>query len=692
MRRFKLTTPKVSKEDMDIAQKLEQELNKETTEQENTPVENNPPENTPQETSSTQEGSEMVDVVASSVVQATETDSTVSLFTETLAQAYEKARENGFTGDFTEYLKSVTQSIQDKTENVPTNPLGTTDGAGGVAVIDSSLSDSGEVIEKTKEDDADLNEEPATETSEETSPDKQESVEVTEEKTEEVLETKTEDESDETKETDAQEEPSETSEETTETSEETENEEPASEESTDDSQTDLNDEPVESDEESEDQEQSKAPGVDEPEGDEDKDLDEYVDEIDEDDMDEEDEMVEEAIDTSSRLGRIAEIVKEAIEEAKEGDEEEANEALAKISQLATECLIETVGGSVSASMPTISNENYSDRSGVIYRLQVSNEAISDTVKKIYEAFKRYAIQFMEMISDKYNKIRMATGLTQRRVTKLQEKLNNFQTKNPKPSDLESTSISELLAISNFIEANSLPNAIKEYTTMGSVVFSVLTDWATDVVQKIDKTGADVNKIIYDIELPPPDYSKLGFTENIEKSDTVFKATTKPILGNNVFTITWPIAEDLDNITSAMKKNKIGVSFVKIKHRDAASVLDKLPCLNEKQIKECVKNTDELVKLLNDFKSKSAKLDRIRSNIKQSILRMNASLGDPGVVSGIVARFKTALYMIDEPSVSFTTNSLKVINAVCSYVEKSMSELSKEPSESKLPSGDQAQPA
>lgn len=434
MRRIKLKlSPSLEQED--ITQTLEDALQEEKGE---VSTDVTPTENTDQSTEVTEVAetetsitdtdpadNEVIDNVTDVVVDASEgvtSESPAANFASKIKDSFDAAVEKGFTGTFDDFLVTLTDNITQKesSSDINSNALGTTDGTGDVVEPESKVAE----IEETAETDDTIEEETAvSETEEVSEPEEEEESEEAPEASEEVNDVEdTVDEVTEEIPADKTDEAPDTTDETPEsdTTEEVSEEEPVSEEPAD---TNLNGEEVPEGEGEE--ETPKADEVEDPEGTDDESLTEYAEEIvGEEEEEEDDEMVEEALDTSERLGRIAEIVKEAAEEAKEGDDDDVNESLAKIAELATECLQDKVGIAPSERV-TFSNESFNDKAGVMYRYETSLESIKDTVKAIYDSIIKYIKKLIDTIKEFTRKSKIKLKLT---ISKTKKLLNSVREK------------------------------------------------------------------------------------------------------------------------------------------------------------------------------------------------------------------------------------------------------------------------
>ena len=109
---------------------------------------------------SAEPGGEVTDVVAQSVIDngaGTEENTSITAFVAKMRDAFSAAKEQGFEGNFNDFLDNVTESIGTKQAELQTNALGTTEGSGGVVEPESKASeldqaasaDAAEVTEQT---------------------------------------------------------------------------------------------------------------------------------------------------------------------------------------------------------------------------------------------------------------------------------------------------------------------------------------------------------------------------------------------------------------------------------------------------------------------------------------------------------------------------------------------------------------
>lgn len=715
MRRIKLKlSPSLEQED--ITQTLEDALQEEKGE---VSTDVTPTENTDQSTEVTEVAetetsitdtdpadNEVIDNITDVVVDATEGDTSESpaaSFAGKIKDSFDAAVEKGFTGTFDDFLVTLTDNITQKesSSDINSNALGTTDGAGDVVEPESKVTE----IEETAETDDEIEEENAvSETEEVSEPDEEEESEEAPETPEEVSDV--EDTVDEV----AEETPADETDETPEpeSTEEVSEEEPVSEEPAD---TNLNGEEVPEGEGEE--ETPKADEVEDPEGTDDESLTEYAEEIVEEEESEDDEMVEEALDTSERLGRIAEIVKEAAEEAKEGDDDDVNESLAKIAELATECLQDKVGIAPNERI-TFSNESFNDKAGVMYRYETSLESIKDTVKKIFEAVVEFIEKIGRWMMEKYRNIQLSVGVTGKKLDALEKKAKSIKG-NPSSDKLEASYLIKELNIGGSVSANQ-SSEINKVTVMAGNIYGVMTTWVKGVVGKAIETQEKLkatNPGYSTIDFPTPDIQSFGLFELNETAkkrytrkfesfgNTLRVARSSELPGQKAIVLVSPMPNSNEegskmseklkeifgaknsNYVRALSNNAISLTLTNYEEEDENTFVNEsneLPTLTPEQIKASIASLKELYKVVGTYKKVQAELSKQRNYISRSakylttLDKVDKLSGyqlketDLGKLAGI---YRTVARMCDEPTTSFTTYAIKYINAQIAYIGKSI---------------------
>lgn len=694
-------------------------------------------------------GGEVTDLVAEAVVQTTTgeaQETAVVSFVDKIKASFDIAKSKGFEGQFEDFLNSLTESISTKETEIVSNPLGTTDGSGDLIEPESKASEldeaaSSEVVEEVT--DSETTEQTdigvIDETSEVVDSETQaaEVVETTDTTTDEVTE--------EEGIVDAVEEPTETEqteddstvEETIETSPEASGEVPEQttdgsvpqntdttetvevevpmgseeesaevtentvEETTEQSEdTNLNGEPVEdeaSEEKPTEEDTTEDGGVEEPEGTDDESLNDYIEGIDEDEseLNDTDEMIVEAVDTSSRLGRIAELVKSAIEETKEGDEDDVSGSLAKIAQIATECLIDKVGIEKPAST-SVSVESFGDRSSVLYQYEVSLEDIKDTLQKIIEAIMKAIEAAMAWVAEQYRNIQLTVGITERKIKSLRAKLADTSG-NPNSKIIENASLVSVLHKGG--QMSSTPSKdILQVSKLSSAVYKNLTDWVLDNVeativknmmalkQKQDPEFTFDNQSYNGQDLAPVnDPVKEGFISADEKKlYQIAKGAELP--GGKALVLFAPLPDEPDanpigkmingdNKNRVLRSGKFGVKLMDYIPNDDVHVGKDLSVLSESEMSDTLDAVEHLLKNLQEYKEVKPKIDKVRGKVKMFALSFKVGSQFEVLPSGdlhsLAAMYSSAVRTIDQPAIAFTNYSLKLISAALQYVNLSM---------------------
>lgn len=662
------------------------------------------------------EGGEITDVIAEQVVRQSsgEENQGVKAFASKISESYSLAQSKGFAGTFDEFLTSLTETITAKESEVVQNPLGTTSGSGDLVEPDSTAnaldeSDSAavtddvtstdetasdsttdtDVIDSTAPTDTEVSEDgsdPAEAGSSDTTDTTDDSVadEFSDSNTDSDT---TVDNTDSTDTTDG---------ETTDTPEASETDTADTSEASDsaDANTNLNGEPsfddtdTSTDNDTSGEEDDNVP---EPEGDDDESLNEYMDEIDDEqeEIDDTDTMVSEAEDSSTRLGRIAEIVQDAIQEAKEGDSEDVNESLTKIAEIANECYATRYGIERKFKI-MISNEALLEAITPIERAQIALESAKEVLKSIGQAILKAIEAIAQWVQEQWRNFQLKSGVLEKRLNKLEAQLDKVQT-DPEKKDIKNAALFDALNIGGQI--SNVAQNVDAVAKLASTVYSTISEWTFDSAQALlnvteKSLRAGVGRVLAGFQIPSYGSFGLGPVSNPvaegylndELKDSIRVAIGTELPGNKTLVLYAPQPDEggeKDNYLKALRANKFGVVLADYRPNEEIAKSDSISTLTLAEMKALVASLKKLFTAIKDYNNVQPKANAIRNKVKVYAGRLSRLEGfsretsSQSLFTEAAGVYRAVVRIINEPSVSFTNYSLKLITANIRYIQLSL---------------------
>lgn len=646
-----------------------------------------------------------IDTISDVVVDSTTQDETTSVVTEfadKIKSSFDTAKDNGFVGEFEDYLKSLTESISDKESSANTNALGTTDGAGDLIDPVSKATELDESDNEVVVDEVDSTDEAVDDVADDSTDDEVSTpTESDETDTEDTVVADTDDVVDEEKEDVSSDQDSTdevVSDDTGDVDDKVDADVDVDTDTDEDTDTNLNGEPVDDSDVADDEVEDEG-AVEEPESTDDEGLNEYISEINDDKDDEDDAMVEEAVDVSTRLGRIAEIVKTAMDEAKEGDEGDANDSLAKIAQVATESLAEKVGIET-VNSTTVSMESFSDSSAVMYKYSVSLESAKEVIKKILDAIMKMIEAAGRYMADQYRNAMLAFGHYDRKIKKLEALVKNMKEGGPEKTTIEASRIVSVLGTAGAMPGDLTAGLVQVGNT-GAMVYGKMTDWYLKQVSHSLERSKEALKAgkptIF--EIAAPDLSNLGLSKvddpvkegfiNNQQDGRIAVAKGAEHLGGKTIVCYIPIPEKesrtiniskslgIDNESISYNSNKIGIYLEDFIPNDTtvSQGQTEIKTLSKSEIEQVIESLRLILDNIKGYKQVKGKVDQVRNKARFTSMALDAIrktsiLSDSKLVR-IAGQYRMVIRSIDNPLTTYTNYLLRIMAASFSYIDKSI---------------------